>query len=282
MKDIYKQFEKDGYVVMEDFLQPDEIEELKSCGEEFTTNLPLENERKIFSTEEMQQNKDRYFLESANKMSYFFENEALENDGKLKVHPRVSLNKVGHALHWLNPKFRKYTFDERVKEVAFQLDLQEPAVCQSMYIYKNPGIGSKVIPHQDATYLLTDPVKVIGFWIALDDATLENGCLWIAPGSHLSGVHRRYIRNKDPKSEDLIIYDSPAPCYSLSNFRPVPVRKGTCILIHGLTVHLSNQNRSESSRHAYTFHVIETKHVNYAKDNWLLPPKEGFPFLYKN
>lgn len=40
---------------MEDFLQPDEIEELKSCGEEFTTNLPLENERKIFSTEEMQQ-----------------------------------------------------------------------------------------------------------------------------------------------------------------------------------------------------------------------------------
>lgn len=50
---------------------------------------------------------------------------------------------VGHALHWLHPTFKKYTFDERVKEAAFQLDYEEPVVCQSMYIYKNPGIGSE-------------------------------------------------------------------------------------------------------------------------------------------
>ncbi|XP_033223914.1 phytanoyl-CoA dioxygenase domain-containing protein 1 homolog [Belonocnema kinseyi] len=282
MKDIYKQFQKDGYVVLEDFLKPEEVEELKSCGEEFTTNLPPEKDRKVFNTLGLQQNKDRYFLESGDKVSYFFENEALEEDGKLKVHPRVSLNKVAHALHWLHPKFKKYTFDERVKEIAFQLEFQEPAVCQSMYIYKNPGIGSKVVAHQDATYLHTDPVNLVGFWIALDDATLENGCLWIAPGSHQSGVHRRFVRNKDPKSEELLVFDSPEPSYSLSNFRPVPVRKGTCILIHGLVVHLSNHNKSEASRHAYTFHVIETKHVNYSKDNWLMPPKEGFPLLYRN
>lgn len=40
------------------------------------------------------QNKDQYFLDSANKISVFFETEALEEDGRLKVHPRVSLNKV--------------------------------------------------------------------------------------------------------------------------------------------------------------------------------------------
>ena len=50
---------------------------------------------------------------------------------------------VGHALHWLHPVFRKYTFSEKVKEIAFQLELIEPAVCQSMYIYKNPGVGSE-------------------------------------------------------------------------------------------------------------------------------------------
>lgn len=89
------------------------------------------------------QNKDQYFIDSGNKVSYFFESEALEDDGKLKVHPRVALNKVGHALHWLHPTFRRITFDERIKEAAFQLNFQEPAVCQSMFIYKNPGLGSE-------------------------------------------------------------------------------------------------------------------------------------------
>lgn len=40
------------------------------------------------------QNKDKYFLDSANKISVFFESEALDDNGKLKVHPRVCLNKV--------------------------------------------------------------------------------------------------------------------------------------------------------------------------------------------
>ncbi|XP_012232700.2 LOW QUALITY PROTEIN: uncharacterized protein [Linepithema humile] len=282
MKDICSQFQKNGYVILEDFFRPEEIEELKSCGEEFTNKLPPESERKIFNTIKLQQNKDQYFLDSANKISAFFEAEALEEDGRLKVHPRVSLNKIGHALHWLHPTFKKYTFDERVKEATFQLDYQEPAVCQSMYIYKNPGTGSEVIMHQDASYLYTEPVKLVGFWIALEDATQENGCLWIAPGSHQSGVHRRYMRNKDKNSPELLIYDRAAPCYPLSNFRPVPVRKGTCILIHGQVVHFSYPNKSETSRHAYTFHVIETKHVSFSKDNWLQPPTGGFANLYRN
>ncbi|TGZ58413.1 Phytanoyl-CoA dioxygenase domain-containing protein 1-like protein [Temnothorax longispinosus] len=280
MKDIRAQ--KNGYVILEDFFRPEEIEELRACGEELTNKLPPESERKVFNTIQLQQNKDKYFLDSANKISVFFETEALEEDGKLKVHPRVSLNKVGHALHWLHPTFKKYTFDERVKEVAFQLDYEEPVVCQSMYIYKNPGIGSEVTMHQDASYLYVEPVKLLGFWIALEDATLENGCLWIAPGSHQSGVHRRYMRNKDPNSQELLIFDRAAPCYPLSNFRPVPVRKGTCILIHGQVVHFSYSNKSETSRHAYTFHVIETKHVYYSKENWLQQPAEGFANLYKN
>lgn len=282
MKDIRSQFQKNGFVVLEGFFQPEEVDELKSAGEEFTNNLPPESERKIFNTVGLQQNKDQYFLESANKISVFFESEALEEDGKLKVHPRISLNKVGHALHWQQPVFKKYSFDERVKEVAFQLDYQEPAICQSMYIYKNPGTGSEVTAHQDATYLYTDPVKLLGFWIALEDANQENGCLWIAPGSHQSGVHRRYIRNKDSNSKELLTFDRAAPCYPLSNFRPVPVAKGSCILLHGQVVHFSYPNKSEKSRHAYTFHVIETENCAYSKDNWLQPPAGGFLQLYRN
>ncbi|XP_012259637.2 phytanoyl-CoA dioxygenase [Athalia rosae] len=280
--DILSKFQHDGYVVLDDYLSANEVEELKAAGEEFTTNLPPEAERKIFSTTDAPQAKDQYFIDSAHKISYFFEAGALEDDKTLKVHPRVSLNKVGHALHWLHPIFKKFSFDDRAKEAAFQLNFQEPAIAQSMYIFKNPGVGSEVVAHQDATFLHTQPTQILGFWIALEDATLENGCLWIAPGSHNSGVHRRFTRNKDPKAEELLVYDKAAPCYPQSNFRAVPVKKGTCILLHGQVVHFSNANKSQKSRHAYAYHVIETKNVQYSKDNWLQPPSEGFPLLYRN
>lgn len=104
--------------------------------------------------------------------------------------------KVGHALHVENPIFEKITFSDRVREICWQLGYKRPAIIQSMYIYKNPGIGGEVTPHQDATYLYTEPNSAIGFWIALEDATIQNGCLQFINGSHKSGVHRRYIINK--------------------------------------------------------------------------------------
>lgn len=83
-----------------------------------------------------------------------------------------------------------------------------------------------VTAHQDASFLHTEPLKVAGFWIALDDSTIENGCLWIASKSHTSGVHRRYIRNPDKDSDELLVYTSGAPYYQKSNFSAVPVPKG--------------------------------------------------------
>lgn len=64
-------------------------------------------------------------------------------DGTLLVEPHLSLNKIGHALHDKNEVFRKVTFDEKFKEVCFQLGYKDPAVVQSMYIFKNPGLGGE-------------------------------------------------------------------------------------------------------------------------------------------
>lgn len=76
-------------------------------------------------------------------MSYFFEAGAVDENGKLLVESKIALNKVGHALHWLNPTFKKHTFSEKVKETCFQLGLVDPVIVQSMYIFKNPGVGSE-------------------------------------------------------------------------------------------------------------------------------------------
>ena len=54
--------------------------------------------------------------------------------------------------------------------------------------------GGEVTPHQDGTFLYNEPLRLFGFWFPIDDATLENGCLWYVPGSHLEPVTRRFLR----------------------------------------------------------------------------------------
>lgn len=53
-----------------------------------------------------------------------------------------------------------------------------------MYIFKQPSIGGEVAPHQDSTFLHTEPLSCVGFWWALEDADRQNGCLWGYPGVH--------------------------------------------------------------------------------------------------
>lgn len=89
------------------------------------------------------------FLESGDKIRFFFENEVIGPNNELLVPEEVSLNKVGHALAVLHPTFRKYTFDDRIRELCRSIGLQRPAVAQSMYMFKNPGINSTGPSHQD-------------------------------------------------------------------------------------------------------------------------------------
>lgn len=62
----------------------------------------------------------------------------------------------------MNPVFKKITFDQKVKEVFKSIEYTKPVVCQSMYIFKQPFIGGEVQPHQDGSYLFTDPLRVTG------------------------------------------------------------------------------------------------------------------------
>lgn len=92
----------------------------------------------------------------------------------------------------------------------------------------------------------------------------------------------RWIRNPDKGADELLVYDRPAPLYPQSNFVAVPVKAGSCVLIHSQAVHRSDANKSDRSRHAYTFHVIETEDCEYSKENWLQPAEDHpFPVLYE-
>ena len=109
------------------------------------------------------------------------------------------------------------------------MDFKKPIVCQSMYIFKQPHIGGEVRPHQDASYLYTEPLKEIGVWIALEDCTVENGCLSFIPGSHKGPLATRFIRNPNKQEFDAgnyLIYTNDNVKYDESAFVPAPVKAG--------------------------------------------------------
>jgi phytanoyl-CoA hydroxylase len=148
--------------------------------------------------------------------------------------------------------------------IARSLGFRDPRCLQSMVICKQPHIGAEVRPHQDSTFLYTDPPSAVGWWYALEDATAENGCLSFAAGSHKRApVTKRFVRTgKDGGAE-----------YTMGE-----VKAGTLVLIHGNILHRSEKNNSDKSRFIYTFHVIEGDQT-YDKKNWLQPPEKGFSRL---
>jgi phytanoyl-CoA hydroxylase len=134
-----------------------------------------------------------------------------------------------------------------------------------MYIFKQPRIGGEVTCHQDSTFLYTEPFDIVGLWFALEDATIENGCLWAIPGGHRLGLQSRWVRTAN---DEMRFATLAAEKWSEESLVPLEVSKGTVIVLHGLLPHKSLANRSSKSRHAFTLHVI-SGNCSYPESNWL-------------
>jgi len=280
-KDQLEKFEKDGILIIEDFLCLEEVTSIRNEIHKIVENMDPVKDRGVFSTTTCQQASDTYFLESGDKIRYFFEADAFNEDGELQLDKHSSLNKIGHALHTLNPIFRKISFSQKVQLISRCLGLRDPAIVQGMYIFKNPGIGGEVTPHQDGTFLYNEPLRLFGFWFPIDDATEENGCLWYVPGSHVQPVTRRFLRTGQVGTDQLLEYRGEDKQFPDDAWVCAPVKKGSLVLIHGQVYHKSERNTSSKPRHAYTFHIIETEGSHYASKNWLQPSTQSpLPKLY--
>ena len=168
---------KQGFLALENFADEAECDELRARAEELVQGFDPQEVVSIFSTNEQNRLTDDYFLTSGDKIRFFFEENAFNADGTLKYEKEKSINKIGHALHDLDPVFQKFSRSEKVKQLAQAIGFADSLLLQSMYIFKQPNIGGEVTCHQDSTFLYTDPIDIIGLWFALEDATVENGCL---------------------------------------------------------------------------------------------------------
>jgi phytanoyl-CoA hydroxylase len=260
-----EQYNRDGFLIVENFVSHASCDALRTRIGELVAEFNPADVVSIFSTNEQNRIADEYFMESSDKIRFFFEENAFNPDGTLKQSKEQSINKIGHALHDCDPMFDRFSRAAKVKELIRDLGLTNPLLMQSMYIFKQPKIGGEVNCHQDSTFLYTEPNAIAGLWFAVEDATLENGCLWAIPGGHHEGLKSRWVRNGNG-SMKFINLDTKG--WDMGRLIPLEVSKGTLILLHGLLPHLSRQNTSPRSRHAYTLHVISGD-VDYPDDNWL-------------
>ncbi|KAF3281954.1 hypothetical protein TWF970_001904 [Orbilia oligospora] len=138
---------------------------------------------------------DQYFLESGDKVRFFFEEDAFDSTGSLTRPKEKSINKIGHGLHTEDAAFCAMTLTPQNLSIALSLGFKDPRVLQSMIICKQPEIGGEVGSHQDSPFLFTNPPSAMGFWYALEDCTITNGCLGFIPGSHkYSPITNRLVR----------------------------------------------------------------------------------------
>ncbi len=254
-----------GVIVLHDFVSRDACDELRARALELVAEFDPAEVKSVFSTTEQTQLDDDYFIESGDKIRFFLESDAFDESGQLRQSKENSLNKMGHAMHDLDPVFDRFSRTPELAEAARRIGFAEPAVLQSMYIFKPPKIGGEVVCHQDSTYIYTEPESCVGFWFALEDATLENGCMQFIPGGHKLPLKKRNYRGADGKLVTETLDDTPWP---EERRRPAEAPAGTLVIFDGRAPHLSAANRSSKSRHAYTLHVIDER-CHYPAENWL-------------
>ncbi len=274
-----------GYAVLPGFKRPAEVAAACQRAAALVEAFEPGAEASVFSTRDRHRVADAALLASADQVRCFFEEEAMDSAGRLCVPKAQSINKIGHALHELDPVFEAFSHGPALAELALALGLAQAQVWQSQLIFKQPRIGGEVGWHQDASFFVTTPQTVTTFWFALEDATLDNGCLWVEAGGHCGSravLRERYVCEHLPselpgpgpgpvsgggrrlRMEKL----SDLPWPSLDTAVALPVPAGSLVVFGGLLPHCSAANRSPHSRLAYTLHATDAS-AAYSPLNWL-------------
>jgi len=194
--------------------------------------------------------------------------DAPPGDGPWEPHAM----RIGHALHLVDGAFRKACCDPAVTAIVRQVTPPPAKVIQSAVIYKQPSSDNVQFgPHQDASYLTTEPESLVLAFVALDDTDRANGCLEVVPASHREGL-KRVLRmtangfepvaasgNDDPRPRDIL-----------------EMGRGDVALVHGRAQHASGPNHSSRPRRGLITHFMSGT-SRLAPTAWIQRPPGGFP-----
>lgn len=236
-------FVEQGYFILPDLIKPEELEELKADTLKLARGgYPCENLKPLSAD-----------LSDA---------EALANILCI------------HQPHYVSPLMEKYARHPLIcgalsQITAAHLPYWDGSVkcMQSMLFVKPPQFQGQAW-HQDEIYIPTRDRSLVGAWIAIDDATIENGCLWIVPESHRNGY--LYPQQTHDKNDE---FDFGQESYGFDETQeiPVEVKAGTVVFFNGYTLHRSRKNRSNIYRRVLVNHYMNS----WSLLPWSLQPGES-------
>ncbi|MBB6674959.1 phytanoyl-CoA dioxygenase family protein [Cohnella nanjingensis] len=138
-------------------------------------------------------------------------------------------------INFRHPALQRFIADPRFVDLTTAILGPDTKLYWDQSVYKRPEASRDFPWHQDNGYAPTDPVHYLTCWLALEDATLENGCIWVQPGTHRKGFVP-HIKT----DIGYICY------YGEEEGVPVELKKGSMVAFHSLLFHRSTPNRSKT------------------------------------
>lgn len=194
-----------------------------------------------------------------------------------------------HFPHKISPIITKYLFHERITNVLNCIVSSNIKCMQSMLFVKAPGKAGQSW-HQDEFYIPTRDKSLVGAWIAVDDATVENGCLWIIPGSQKAGYILKRVPNQDNEYADVDTID--VKNFVENDAVPLEVKSGSVVFFNGYVLHSSKRNKTQDNfRTALVNHYMSAESMLPWDQDRKLPATEDLrdivlitgedPYAYK-
>jgi phytanoyl-CoA hydroxylase len=207
-----RDFDDDGFTVLEAFFDPREIDDLRACL-------------------------DRYGAAVAPTLPA---HEALYED---KDDPGTLFR--FERMNERDPSFAQLLHSPRLIELA-RLLLDDDVEPRNVQMFGKAPRGSPTPPHQDGYYFMLDPMLALTFWIALDRADEGNGCVRYVRGSHRRGVRLHASTATLGFSRGIVDYGDPDRALEVA----VPAEPGDVLVHHCLTIHRTDPNPSDRPRRA--------------------------------
>ncbi|TDW95919.1 phytanoyl-CoA dioxygenase family protein [Dinghuibacter silviterrae] len=234
-------YKKQGYLIAPDLLGPRDIQALKKEAVEI-------------------------FKGNRGHVDGMTDVEGLPDDEVLKKYVAV------HFPHKLSSVIQGYLSHPFVVDILSGIVGPNVKCMQSMLFVKGPGKAGQAW-HQDEFYIPTRDRSLVGAWIAIDDATIGNGCLWIIPGSQKTGVLFRRVPSDSGEYADVDTVD--VSTYPKEMHLPVEVKSGSVIFFNGYTLHSSLRNKTaDCFRMALVNHYMSAESLLPWDQDGKLPPTE--------
>lgn len=170
-----------------------------------------------------------------------------------------------------DPLFLSHAKNEQILDIVESLIGPDIKLFGSQCFMKPPG-GVEKPYHQDSAYFTVEPMDLVTCWTALDDVTLDNGCMWVIPGSHRQGL----VDHSQPWQLDGRV-DKQVPDALIESDLETPIimPAGSCSFHHSLVLHRSRPNHSDRPRRGLAVHYMSSQ------TRWTHPddPQPAYPLL---